>query len=377
MSKKVPITRTTNPIHFEDLEPHRFEDLIRQIAYLYRNWGNIEATGRLGSDDGVDIRAIESIPTQTEQVDDDISLVEDRVWIIQCKRYQTVGPTLMRQIVSESIKKDNDLPYGLIIALACDVTKRTYDAFRQAARESGVQEFDLWVKARLEDLLFQPKYDSLLFTYFGLSISIRRKSRLADVRHQLAIKKKLEKILESNYGRINPTPLLIRDIEDENYPRNEDEKGIPNRIFQPWHVVRAERYLINGLLVSHQEKTGWVKEDGSWDIAEDCPNLLNGVLYYQVAPNLVPERPNYQKADEFKNQVPAEEQFDIYEAYALPFLNVLEIDSEGDNAYHIPQLFCSYIGKNGPYTQHVRYFYYKKEGGTDFLNPANRTALFK
>jgi hypothetical protein len=52
-------TRTINPIHFEDLESHRIEDLIRQLAYDYRNWQNIEATGRLGSGDGIDIRATE------------------------------------------------------------------------------------------------------------------------------------------------------------------------------------------------------------------------------------------------------------------------------------------------------------------------------
>jgi len=39
-------SRTLNPIHFEDLEPHRFEDLIRQLIYDYRDWTSLEATGR-------------------------------------------------------------------------------------------------------------------------------------------------------------------------------------------------------------------------------------------------------------------------------------------------------------------------------------------
>jgi len=41
-------TRTLNPLHFEDLEPHRFEDLVRQLAYGYTRWRSLEATGRLG-----------------------------------------------------------------------------------------------------------------------------------------------------------------------------------------------------------------------------------------------------------------------------------------------------------------------------------------
>ena len=53
------ITRTLGPIHFEDLDPRRFEDLVRELAYDFRDWQSIEATGRGGNDDGFDIRAYE------------------------------------------------------------------------------------------------------------------------------------------------------------------------------------------------------------------------------------------------------------------------------------------------------------------------------
>jgi hypothetical protein len=55
-------TRTFNPLHFEDLEPHRFEDLIRQLIYDFRQWRSLEATGRTGSDEGMDIRAMRWSP---------------------------------------------------------------------------------------------------------------------------------------------------------------------------------------------------------------------------------------------------------------------------------------------------------------------------
>jgi hypothetical protein len=54
-------TRTLNPLHFEDLEPHRFEDMVRQLAYDLKEWKSIEATGRLGDDEEVDIRATEKL----------------------------------------------------------------------------------------------------------------------------------------------------------------------------------------------------------------------------------------------------------------------------------------------------------------------------
>ena len=63
MTKRVKATKTLNPLHFEDLEPHRFEDLIRRLLYNLRDWNDIEPTGRGGSDDGFDIRAWERAET--------------------------------------------------------------------------------------------------------------------------------------------------------------------------------------------------------------------------------------------------------------------------------------------------------------------------
>ena len=51
--------RTTGPLHFEDLEPRRFEDLARQLIYDFRPWRSLEATGRAGSDEGFDARGME------------------------------------------------------------------------------------------------------------------------------------------------------------------------------------------------------------------------------------------------------------------------------------------------------------------------------
>lgn len=59
-------SKTLNPLHFEDLEPHRFEDLVRQLAYDFKNWRSLEPTGRLGADDGYDARGFEIVDLQQE-----------------------------------------------------------------------------------------------------------------------------------------------------------------------------------------------------------------------------------------------------------------------------------------------------------------------
>jgi hypothetical protein len=55
-------SRTIGPLHFEDLEPHRFEDLVLRLIYDFRPWRELQATGRSGSDDGFDARGIEGGP---------------------------------------------------------------------------------------------------------------------------------------------------------------------------------------------------------------------------------------------------------------------------------------------------------------------------
>ena len=59
-------TRTIGPLHLEDLEPHRFEDLIRQLLYDFRPWRQLEATGRSGADQGFDARGWEIVPAEEE-----------------------------------------------------------------------------------------------------------------------------------------------------------------------------------------------------------------------------------------------------------------------------------------------------------------------
>ena len=97
------VTRTLGPLHFEDLDPKRFEDLVRQLAYDFRPWCRLEATGRAGSDDGFDVRGYEIAGASREHedrgLDDDagadiVPIVDnsDRLWLVQCKRERRITP---------------------------------------------------------------------------------------------------------------------------------------------------------------------------------------------------------------------------------------------------------------------------------------------
>jgi hypothetical protein len=66
----VGVTRTLGPLHFEDLDPHRFEDLVRELVYDFNDWQSIEAAGRGGADDSFDIRAYERAAVSKDEMRD-------------------------------------------------------------------------------------------------------------------------------------------------------------------------------------------------------------------------------------------------------------------------------------------------------------------
>jgi Restriction endonuclease len=132
-------TRTIGPLHLEDLEPHRFEDLIRQLIYDFRNWRRLEATGRAGSDAGFDARGVEITAQVDPAVDlsddgDDAAIsaaIEDRMWLVQCKREKSITPKKLIGYLDAIPEEGRTGLYGIIFAAACDFSKAAQDAFRR------------------------------------------------------------------------------------------------------------------------------------------------------------------------------------------------------------------------------------------------------
>src|ERR1700732_1358199 len=142
------VTKTLGPLHFEDLEPHRFEDLVRELVYDFKDWQSIEATGRGGSDDGFDIRAYErvSLPErepaeeEDEEGEDTPHPMEGNLWMFQCKRETSIGPTQVARIIEDGVKTDRP-PYGYVLAAPANFSKKSFDVFQEELRKRGVMEF--------------------------------------------------------------------------------------------------------------------------------------------------------------------------------------------------------------------------------------------
>ncbi|WP_177183287.1 restriction endonuclease [Deinococcus reticulitermitis] len=330
-------SRTLNPLHFEDLEPHRFEDLVRQLAYDYRVWSSIEATGRGGADDGIDIRAFESsvVPEVLDEEEDEAPPglpTPGRLWILQCKREKRITPKQVERYVQESITGEQ-VPYGFILAAACDFSKKSYDAFRAALIGTGVQEFHLWGKAELEDMLFQPKNDPLLFAYFGISLQTRKRSRQSELRAVLAWRKRVGRIL-GNPTDILQKEILFRDATDEAYPLTEEVADFEQN--PRWAIYRVRYFNArNALILEIRSHLAFHDtETGEWDMLPDpVPSDLDNQLWGKESEY---SDLHWRRQHAWQRTVPEKHRAELVVLNRISLERVLAVDEVGDLAHPLP-----------------------------------------
>ena len=351
-------SRTINPLHFEDLEPRRFEDLVRQLAYDFRSWRRLEATGRAGSDDGFDARGWEIASDASLASDDDDApgeearsadrvSGEDRLWLIQCKRERQIGPTKLRRYLDDSPEEERRRLYGVLLAAPCDFSKKSRDEFRVWCRDHGIAEWHLWGRAEIEDRLFRPANDHLLFAYFGISLQIRRRSMKTEVRARLATKRAALKHLD-NYQQV-----MLRDPSDDRYP-NLDEGTLRDRSKRGrWRVVQVEQVRHDGVHFVARESTAYLAEDGrAWDYPElsspDRPGWQNDPTITSADRDEgVREE---QDARRRWSALPAERRGHLRVVCILPFEAILAIDEDGDDIFEGPHIFTTeWLDGDPPY----------------------------
>lgn len=272
---RMAVTKTLGPLHLEDLEPHRFEDLVRQLLYDFRPWRDLEATGRSGGDRGFDARAWElvsfPVPEMAEDQEDtsEADPQNDRQWLIQCKREKAIGPKKMTDYLKGLPDPIKTELHGLIFVAACDFSISTRDAFYDQARKLGFSEVKLWGKAEIEDQLFQPKNDNLLFAYFGVSLQMRRRSLKTEVRSRMAIKRKARKALHPH------SPVVVVDASDDRYPYLDDDKSLSRAARGRWQIFDVAGLHVRGVLLQRRRHFAYIDPDGEhWDFAETMNDAI-------------------------------------------------------------------------------------------------------
>lgn len=351
------VTRTIGPLHFEDLDPHRFEDLVRELVYDFKDWQSIEATGRGGADEGFDIRAFERVSVservaeeeEPDENEDVLHPMEGNLWMFQCKRETEVGPTKVAKIINDGVTADSP-PYGYVLAAPAGFSKKSFDVFRDELRNRGVMEFYLWGRAALEDMLHLPKNDRILFTFFGISLVTRRRSRATEIRVVVARKNKLMRTLgdDPHHKRV-----LVRDTADSHYPyssKYDDFERHPR-----WRAYYTAGLDPRGLIVSVAEHFAyWDRAKGEWDMAEafNLDNASNG--------ERDPEERRAQhdlrdRVESFWRFFPRDRRVMYVRNGLIRFEDLLVIDEKGDSLFDYPHLYVEFTRDRGPFFGFAEY----------------------
>lgn len=354
---KPHVTRTIGPIHFEDLDPHRFEDLIRQLSYDFKQWQSIESTGRGGADDGFDIRAFEVAiqtiaPDEEEGQENPVHPMEGNLWMVQCKREKEIGPKKVAKIIGDAVSADN-APYGYILAAPVHFSKAGHDKFREELRNRGVLEFYLWGAGEIEDMLYQPKNDYILFAFFGISFTSRRRSRTTDIRSAVNIKNKLLRVLGDEPRHRS---VLLRDLNDAHYPYEEKYKDFDK--LPRWKAYSTVEFHPLGLVVSVRRHYAYInKQRAEWDLTDSVNTVMpvqsRHLLRSRSRDIAKEEMGNGAKA--FWQQLPRINRATFVYNGLIRFDSIALVDEKGDAEYDIPHLFVDFHSEHGPFQGSFQY----------------------
>jgi len=238
-------------------------------------------------------------------------------------------------------------PYGYILVAACDFSKKAHDAFREEVLNNGVEEFALWGKGEVEDQLYLPKNDHLLFAYFGISLQIRRRSLKTAIRTRLSLKKKLTNVL-GEIDKRGYNEVLIRDPRDEHHPYiDSPEEFIKSPYWRYWKFYGHEPP--DHLAFVHKEHYAYVNwETEEYDILSEYDN---GVPSYPCIANLKdrwwdPNNLGQKYHSYWWDNIPEDNRAWAIELRIIHYDHILAVDEIGDIYHKGPHLLVEY-GANG------------------------------
>ncbi|MBU1218357.1 restriction endonuclease [Myxococcota bacterium] len=307
------ITAVRTPLHFEDLDPARFEDLSLAILSSYRPWLDLRPYGKSGSDDGIDILGV-------EETEDGVN----RSWYVQCKRYKKITIKQLQSAVDHAVSL-NDVPDVFLFILACDVGKNNFEKIEDYAKKKGIGTLIIWGKSVLDMMLRTTRKD-LLFAYFHISEhgNMRRNERqiVANVAmkkklHELLLKKKIdyEACRYAPHLKFESSELIVHSADGTTYP-DWDENA-----FNGWFKVELWDFYFGGI-----EVVGW-----PIDIIIFTDHKWAEIPY------------EHKKDQRLKDRLTP-----VWPLKRLPYRNIVEFDPIEDE-YNGPHLYCRFAEGGSPF----------------------------
>lgn len=322
-------TRTTNRLHFEDLEPHHFEDMGYELLYRLQKWNRIENWGRSGSDDGIDIYCEDN---------------KKRKWFCQCKRYKEITKKQVQTVVDKIVAKNKNIQGGtILLIIACNLSKTISDFFECYSVKKGFAETKVWSASTLEAMLWNDQKD-LLSKYFDFETKKNRNREkvLQGNKMKQVVQKKLLRNIEWNHKtrmQIAKDPSLqfryskadIRSIDDIDDPYGDNAYFF--RLF-PFQLTEVGIEFFD---------CPWIDFRIAINIDTRCWRMLK-------------------KEDKLK-----ENEFDVraYHTVLIPYYRIVDIMEDGDERSDYPVIICDFEFDDSPF---LRSYYKNRKTRADFMD---------
>jgi hypothetical protein len=238
--------------------------------------------------------------------------------------------------MDEIALQPNETLHGIVFAAACDFSKKARDQYFEKCRALGIQEVYLWGKAEIEDLLFRPQNDHLLFAYFGFSLTIRQRTIQATLRRDIATKRRLKTVVERNANRV----LIIRNASGDLYPKSPPLKG--KFAADHWRLCPFEQLGYEGLEVEYADYLAFF--DGqAWDAA-DAVGLERSHFHLRRAWQGREGNEPYEFASKIWETFGQDRAW-LRLVGVIPYNRILAVDDVGDEYFELPQIYCRYEGR--------------------------------
>lgn len=214
--------------------------------------------------------------------------------------------------------------------------------FREELRKRGVMEFHLWGRAALEDALHQPRNDRILFTFFGISLVTRRRTRATVIRAIVARKNKLMRILDE----LRHQPILLRDTNDTHYPNSSKYDDFDKK--PRWRAYSVQTLSPQGLILNVHKYFAYLDESqAEWDIAEAIDLAARPEGEDQELRASM--RKLHDSVEAFWHFFPRARRATYVENGLVRFEDMAVIDGKGDSKFEFPHVYVEFHGQFGPF----------------------------
>jgi hypothetical protein len=268
-----------------------------------------------------------------------------------------------------------DPPHGFILAVPCELSRQTRDALASQLGGAGVREIHTWGRAELEDLLFLPENDHLLFAYFGVSLQVRRHNRTSELRSRLAKKRQIYRAI-GDLDHRGWTSVLVRDPDEPGYPFRERVQDFNSDPPWLWATFRHHSNPDTLALIFRRHHAWLSKDRKRFDYLESCSH----VVPHRNGFDKVPER-NAELCERvwryFYNVVPEDERAWLEIVGWIDYDDILLVDDLGD-AFHEPPHVLVNRGPRGFFAHTRELLQLDRDHARDPYDPAKlrRTRLF-